>query len=110
MPGSTSHGNYLTLSYYFEQEISIPILSVFKLVGPWVVTIPDGLQFSSLSYLLAKTPCHFKYASDAEKHKEAAYRKTEPVGTVRNQSFYQPIRPGIMLSSGSILNELLTTS
>ena len=95
---------------YFEQEISIPILSVLNLAGPWVITIPDGVEFSSLPYLLAKTPCHFKYASGNEPHEEAAFRNTEPVGTVWDQTLYETLRPGIMLSSGGTLNEVLTTS
>ena len=95
---------------YFEQEISIPILFVRNLARPWVVTILDDLQFSSLPYLLAKTPCHFKYASNTEQQKEAAFRNTEPARTVRDQTFYEPIQPGILLSSGGLLIELLTTS
>lgn len=95
---------------HFEQELSIPILSILNLAGPWSVTIPDGVKFSSLPYLLAKTPCHFKYASDIEDHRDAAFRNTEPAGTVWDQTLYQTLKPGIMLSSGGGLNELLTTS
>lgn len=95
---------------YFEQEISIPILSVLNLAGPWVVTIPDGVKFSSLPYLLAKTPHYFKYASSTEQHKEATFRNTEPVGTFWDQTSHETLQPGIMLSSVGALNKLLTTS
>lgn len=37
---------------YFEQELSIPILSMLNLAGHWIVTIPDGVKSSSLPYLL----------------------------------------------------------
>lgn len=77
--------------YSAQEEISIPILSVLNLAGPWIVTIPYGVQFSSLPFLLAKAPCHFKDALDAEQHKEAAFRNTEPVGTVWDQTLYEPI-------------------
>ncbi|MCJ1343623.1 hypothetical protein MMC31_001819 [Peltigera leucophlebia] len=95
---------------HFEQELSIPILSILNLAGPWIVTIPDGVEFSSLPYLLAKTLCHFKYASETEEHIGPAFRNTEPAGTVWDQTLYQILQPGIMLSSGRGLNELLTTS
>lgn len=95
---------------YFEQELSIPILSMLNLAGHYIVTIPDGVKsLLSLPYLLAKTPCHFKYATDTAEHKEAAFRNIEPVGKVWDQTSYQTLRPGIMLSSGGIPNELLTT-
>lgn len=95
---------------YFEQEISIPILLVLNLAGPWVITIPDGVKLLSLPYLLAKTPHHFKYVSSTEQHKDATFRNTEPVGTFWNQTSHETLQPGIMLSSVGIVNKLLTTS
>jgi hypothetical protein len=97
---------------YFEHEHSIGILSILNLAGPWVITIPDEVTISSLPYSLGRTPCHYKFASAIEEHKEAAFRNTEPAGTIWDQTTYQIVQPGIMLSSGSGggANELLTTS
>lgn len=118
---------------YFEQELSIPILSILNLAGAWVVVVPDDVQISSLPPLLARTTCHYKYASAAaiagehkHKRKEEAppFRNTEhppcpppgPAGgTVWDQTSYSYRalqQPGIMLSSGREggENERLSTS
>lgn len=95
---------------YFEKTLCVQISSILNLAGPWVITVPDDTSFSDLPYFLARTPCHFKKDSDIAQVKEAAFRNTEPAGTIWDEAFYKTLQPGIMLSSGGIFNELLTTS
>ena len=78
----------------------------------WLVRLPDNVKIESLPSLLAKSPCGYEFESECEQPIEAAFRKFEPKGVIRDLSTYQPLRPGVALScGGSILGkELLTTS
>lgn len=64
----------------------------------------------SPSIFLGTNTIPLEKVSDIGQVKDAACRNTEPAGTVWDEAFYETLQPGIMLSSGGISNELLTTS
>lgn len=67
----------------------------------WLVRLPDNVKIESLPSLLAKSPCGYEFESECERPIEAAFRKFEPKGVIRDLSTYQPLRPGVALSCGA---------
>lgn len=93
---------------HFEPELSIPILSILNLAGPWICYHSRWRQtlhiYKPKRHVTSSTHPRLKST------KKVAFRNTEPAGTIWDQTSYQTPQPGIFLSSGGGLYELLTTS
>jgi hypothetical protein len=84
------------------------IFSILWSTGTWQVTIPDGSDTSGLPFRLCQAACTYLYQSEIPEQLEAAFRQKTPITTIRDDTSYNTLRPGVMVSSGRFLGDAST--
>jgi hypothetical protein len=85
---------------WFDEESTVTISAILWSAGMWQVTIPDDSDASDLPSRLCRSACTYLYQSELPEPQEAAFRQISPTTTIRDDSTYDILRPGIMISSG----------
>lgn len=91
---------------FFTHKLRIDITSIAWMGSLWMITVPDGTNPRNLPFLLARTSCGYKYASDMPRPELAALGAITPQGIVYDTTKYDTtpnavLRPGIMVSSAT---------
>jgi hypothetical protein len=85
---------------WFDEESTVTISAIMWSAGMWQITIPDDSDLSILPARICQSLCTYLYESELPTQPEAAFRQISPTTTVRDDSRYDILRPGIMISSG----------
>jgi hypothetical protein len=101
---TASRSMYRDVINYFG-GISVEISEVVWFVGCWRIRVPSTVNISSLPGTVCQTAC-FYLSELSEEPEDAAFRCTNPTKLDPDTSTYDPLRPGVMISSTT----LLTTS
>ena len=100
------------LTKYFDSQ-DVAVNEVRWEFPALVIVIPEDTDLTKLPSWCGTSICRYQQRSSAPPTSSAAKRLQEPSPTVRDDSQYLNLRPGIMLSSGRLgqtPSELLTSS
>ncbi|KAI9792434.1 MAG: hypothetical protein M1816_002318 [Peltula sp. TS41687] len=104
---------------FFKKKLEIQVDCLQWTIGRWKITVPDGTDMKNVPSLLANCLCRYVFTSEEVEPPEPALGLLQPTSVRRDDSRYDKLRPGVMISSGKFAdhsnivparNELYTTS
>lgn len=95
---------FMTVIKWFDECSNVTISSILWSAGTWHVTIPDDCNTSDLPSRVCRASCSYLYQSEVPEQPEAAFRQQHPA-TIRDESAYDILRPGVMVSSDKFLGD-----
>ncbi|KAI9864860.1 MAG: hypothetical protein M1813_002630 [Trichoglossum hirsutum] len=85
---------------FFETEAKVDVDYIQWTTGLWKISVADGTSLANVPSQLAGILCRYVFASKEVRPREAALRLLQPTSTVRDDTQYNDLRPGVMVSSG----------